>query len=607
MKLEDLELYAKRKYLIEAQNQWDQFPGFSVLAEPLSGKWLALLMRRRDPRNGTIIETCDIKCGRMFLPIAVQPFLSSPFRMKGPDWVGVRFHEKTQPAIVYKLFDKAYEAVEKRGYQVVLDDTKDDHTYQDTPLSFQEFLSDRQPSIPSKIIAMNRLNPHRDRSFKGRCKDFYIQAQFMADYEDDAFIDRKQTTHIPTYRNLSPLEQRGYFSWRTEVRKGMLRRVSGDYVKLYFYELLCGVHGKTPAETLDDMLAFVEGYYVKDELAKVSFLMEWMLDYAVMHRLAPKRIFALYQRPDLAKSRYLHILEDTQKADDHEICEALDFFASKKSLALSPVIKKDVSLGEHLFAETWRIACRERKAQQGDLLKEIFGEARWRFYEPFMGAITYWEEPLPEGIYSLNETLLYQYKNGVWFVYRHDLNNTSLIDDFLHETDRILRPYLNIRRALKKRPGCEWIEAAALEAIKAEEERRREALQPKITIDLSSLSQIRDDAAITRDSLLVEEEPDDLMEAETDTSLVTEDEEVSLEISGLDELHSHLLWMLAHHQSVAEEIKKHHLMASVVSDTINEALFDEIGDTILECDGETITLIDDYQEDVLTLLGGSDE
>ena len=51
-------------------------------------------------------------------------------------------------------------------------------------------------------------------------------------------------------------------------------------------------------------------------------------------------------------------------------------------------------------------------------------------------------------------------------------------------------------------------------------------------------------------------------------------------------------------------IKAGHLMPSVVADAINEALFDEIGDNILECDGDIITLVEDYRDDVLQIFGG---
>ena len=44
-------------------------------------------------------------------------------------------------------------------------------------------------------------------------------------------------------------------------------------------------------------------------------------------------------------------------------------------------------------------------------------------------------------------------------------------------------------------------------------------------------------------------------------------------------------------------------MPAVVADTINEAFFDEIGDTILACDGDVITVVEDYLEDVLQMSG----
>ncbi len=48
-------------------------------------------------------------------------------------------------------------------------------------------------------------------------------------------------------------------------------------------------------------------------------------------------------------------------------------------------------------------------------------------------------------------------------------------------------------------------------------------------------------------------------------------------------------------------------MPTVEADAINEALFDEIGDSALECDGDEISLVEDYREDVLRILGGKIE
>ena len=55
----------------------------------------------------------------------------------------------------------------------------------------------------------------------------------------------------------------------------------------------------------------------------------------------------------------------------------------------------------------------------------------------------------------------------------------------------------------------------------------------------------------------------------------------------------------------AEIIKANHLMPSIAADAINEAFFDEIGDTVLLCEGDALALVEDYVEDIEQILGGT--
>ena len=59
-----------------------------------------------------------------------------------------------------------------------------------------------------------------------------------------------------------------------------------------------------------------------------------------------------------------------------------------------------------------------------------------------------------------------------------------------------------------------------------------------------------------------------------------------------------LLSLLLEGKPVQDLIRQHHWMASVVTDAINEKFFDQIGDNILECDGRTISLVEDYRDDI---------
>ena len=91
MELAELTAYAEEKFHIQEQHKWADFPGFSVLSDPDTGKWLALLMRQWDSDTGTELQRCDIKCGRQILSEMREPYLTLPFRMKGMKWAGVFF------------------------------------------------------------------------------------------------------------------------------------------------------------------------------------------------------------------------------------------------------------------------------------------------------------------------------------------------------------------------------------------------------------------------------------------------------------------------------------------------------------------------------------
>ena len=55
--------------------------------------------------------------------------------------------------------------------------------------------------------------------------------------------------------------------------------------------------------------------------------------------------------------------------------------------------------------------------------------------------------------------------------------------------------------------------------------------------------------------------------------------------------------------NVKEYTASNHLMLAVEIDAINEALYDEIGDTVIEFDVDTPLLVEDYIEDIKEILG----
>ena len=121
------------------------------------------------------------------------------------------------------------------------------------------------------------------------------------------------------------------------------------------------------------------------------------------------------------------------------------------------------------------------------------------------------------------------------------------------------------------------------------------------------MERIRRDAQATRESLLTDEErgedeppPPPVEEAPP----APEQPAPCPQVPGLEPGYVQLLLALLRGEPTAPLVQAHKWMPSVVADAINQAFFDDIGDNILECDGAAITLVEDYQEEILEMLGG---
>ena len=164
----------------------------------------------------------------------------------------------------------------------------------------------------------------------------------------------------------------------------------------------------------------------------------------------------------------------------------------------------------------------------------------------------------------------------------------------MHAADRRLRSMLKTGHYLREKSGDEWAMPyidAALTEIRAEEE---EAARPKVSIDLNGLDRIREDADITRDSLLTDDEMEHDAAAEPEES----------DAHGLNALQMAVLGELLAGNDAKDLIEKNRLMPEVLADSINEVLFDEIGDSVIECTDGRLAVIKDYMDDLIVLTGG---
>ena len=485
----------------------------------------------------------------------------------------------------------------------------------------------QRPKVPERIREMMKLYEHGDGSYLHKCRNFVRQGRLMEDYEDDAPWTGDVRKYFPTYHDFDVRQLRGYFTWRTGVRKGEYSPIAASLAYLYLYELLCGIGCSSPEDSLEKMRAFETGFLDSGigEPSMRKNLRRWMLEYAVLHDLPAETARTFADPAMLEKDTALARLRTPENVSDEEVFSALCVFGGNR-LAQSPAAADEEGRGKHLFAEVWRFALQKWTEKGKNLFEACFGGQKEFHWYPLSNALYTEDGRHPDIDYILDESRSFRCRGGRWTEERYEemYFDRKRLEELLHEADRAIRRYLKTGRNLQEKPTEAWARPYAEAVLEADRKAALEALKPKITIDLSGLEQIRRAASITRDSLLTEEEKeesrvgcDPALPTENDASRPSSEtaimkpapaeaeEEGQTTFDGLDEAHLTILQTLLRGETAEGQIRSAHLMPALVVDTINEAFYDEIGDNILEYDGNEISLIEDYREDVAAILGGN--
>ena len=672
MNLSELTAYAEEKYHIREEQKWDDFRSFSVLTDPETRKWVALMMRQWDYETGNELCKCDIKCGRQILTEIKEPYVTNAFRMRGEKWAGVIFDDRTEPEVVFKLFDEAIRIGRAGSYTVVLEEGKREESsgaggkvFRDTLLPLEAMrgnydksrfrerqeenkkarpqthvrLNNEPRTIPTRILEMMQLYEYRSSSFENKCRNFVRQGKFMEDYEDDAPWNSEVKRYFATYHDLNLNQLRGYFAWRTRVRRGEFHPITMSLAYMYIYELLNLIGVKTPEDAIRKMREVEKGFLdsgIGDRSMREN-LHRWIMEFAVLSGSPKEEVLPLIAPDLIERDRQLMVLRKPSEHSDEEVFGALNALTGGKT-EKSSVFLKEPERGIHLFAEVWRYMAEHYDDCGWDIFAACFGKLRKFPWHPLANAVYMDQKKREEAEYKVTECRKFVCKNGEWSEIRYDelFFDRYRVHAIVHEADRQIRRYLKAGHYLKVKKGEEWITPYVEAVIEADRAAAVEAAKPKITIDLSGLDKIRRDAQITRDSLLTEDEmreqapeqmmklaPEQAPQQAEDPAVQHEEQQIvqpmilelpevpkeeeksaEVEIPSLDDTQAQILLSVMRGEPVAGMIREKALMPSVVTDAINEALFDEIGDRVLMCEGDEITLIEDYREDLELLLEG---
>ena len=670
MELKEILDYIEEKHNIKEMNRWDSSSIMSRLCHPLTGKMIALIIRQWDSDSGMWMEHCDLKYDASLYD-RMKSYIVEPLRMHGSNWIGICFNKDTESDYVFDIFDKAILQENPAENIIILDDTKsklsfaethatdkkssgisenieflepaEKKVYTDSILTFtkgREFFKDRE-EVPKKIREMMALYKYDDYSWNYKARNFYKQAKFMEDYEDDYQGEVGEISgYYTTYHDLNEKQLRAYFTWRSEIRKGIYNKACTSFIYIYIYELLCGIDASSSYDTVNKLKVFEEKFSDNDilDVTIKRNLHKWYFEYSLLHGFPIDKIKEYVDKDVFAQDSALDILKNYKKASDEEIFESICFFAGKKSLN-SVSLKKERDKSIFIFAFIWRYILKNVTIEGKGIFSHCFGRIHNRSWYPLFNAV-YWSEKKPEnGDYIVNGVRSYHYHDGSWNErgYIKSYFNKKKIDFIFHEIDRKIREEFKLGYYLGQRPDDSWIRKDIEDAFGKAIKELKKNERAKINIDFSALKKIRIDAESTKESLLIDEEKEAFIntevsragsesenESETKNGLfnrgiASEDKtgeiyEV-LDISDKDrdmsfikqnkntDINTEILKHIIEEKDYKHLIKSNNLFASIVTDTINEIFFEKIGDNILECEGDDIYLIEDYREDILDIIG----
>lgn len=503
---------------------------------------------------------------------------------------------------------------------------------------------------------------------------FYRQGLLMADFEDDCPYNGTFKSYFPTYNAMSDRQLRGYFTWRTQVRRGTVEETSTSFAFLYLYELICGIGVDDPLDGFNKIKAFWDAYRAFepgiDRFARV-----WLQDYAVFHGLDPKLLRdsktvmfdnALIElrraARDLAPAPTPSDLAPARRKTSEPTLPLPPDEAREERLmaainALSTYNLNNSRLDRSHHRDLRHVACAVyvRMARYYDthrksgIVASLFGEETAMPYTMFASAVFFAPNRHEDCEYRLDPIHIYRCQNGFWECMRihGSRQKSSKLGEMMRACDQRLRLALDPTHPLKEEKVPKYLAKIIDDEIVAWLSWDAAHQPVKIDIDLSQLGHIRSAAAQTREALLIDEEREDDVSMEAEATLIEqpntesapsmtagpgematrqdEPDEPTVSTEEFGVVAPLLVSVPAPVTPASAEaanklapaadaflralLERNTAQATLAAaqsgksedmlvDSINEALFDLVGDTVIEFGSAGPQIIEDYEADV---------
>lgn len=453
---------------------------------------------------------------------------------------------------------------------------------------------------------------------------FYKQAKFMVDFEDDYTGNAYFNMYFPTYQMMSYEQLRTYFTWRSNVRRGIIKKTDYSYAFVYCYELINNI-GVEDCEDGLSKLAFLWDEYRQFEKNLDRYMNLWVRDYYITNDFAEPFDCCIQ------KNERLQRLYKPSAAEDYFDCYyPYSSYKVKKSAFYTPQTEKMIIACFNTCIKTLDKFLRGQNAEVEDLIFFTKG-SRW---VPFSKALYCASaRKIDDKVVKISDTEKYRCENGRF---------TSSKNRIVKENGRALIGYLlkRIEQFLRKAKKYKYKLGADQKKISMDEigkilnepqslftqidaaifEYYRGTQRKVITVDTQALKTIRANALMIQEKLIVADEEAPEPEQVIFASEIAPESEIPLEPEPVLEAENapepNDIWeMFA--QSLSDEERTaarmvlrgaatrelrdylidSGMMLEVLIDNINQKAIDAVSDSVFELSDE-VTVFDEYKDDL---------
>lgn len=449
--------------------------------------------------------------------------------------------------------------------------------------------------LPPEIHRMKKLAQSYDAYHHSDEWLFYEQGKMMETYEDDFAQAVSFSRYYPTYRSMNNDQLRTYFSWRTKVRKGIIEKTDISYVFVYLYELLNQIGVPSPEEGFAMLQTFWDTYRKLDTQVDL-YMPDWLRDYVIYYNLD---ISLVTESAALDFDNALLTLLHAETHSTDEVFSAIQTLSTYHMEKSRFYQQYPEEIKQVVYKVFLALSAYYEKYRKKSFCDALFGQKLSCTYYMFRSAVFYLQEK-QEREYVINPIHRYQCRNGIWTCekYYGSRGKSKELGIILKTVDSMMRQAYVFRYPLKPATDKKYLLNLIQKEIEQFLEEKKAHAVPKFEMHISKLQDIRREAAITRDKLIVDTEQEEPESISEPVSIPVTPPEQSGNTAGLDEVEIQFLCDLFQGKAYDTLLREHGVMLSVLVDGINEKLFDQFEDTAILFDGDTPELVEDYADEV---------